>query len=197
MIAALLLGMLLLCLCLFYSPKWLFIILSVISFGYYFQVPGDNILIFIIFLLGVFMLIVEVYVPDFGIIGLFGIIAIGTSLYMHLNDFGDVVLTILSLIVVSAIGLIIPLRLGKELAIGKGFVLGTSSQKEKGYSSQKDLSFLTGQSGVTITALRPVGRAEFDNEYYEVISSEDMIQSDTKIYVTKVEGSKIYVRKEV
>ena len=197
MIAALLLGMLLLCLCLFYSPKWLFIILSVASFGYYFEIPGENILIFIIFLLGVFMLIVEVYVPDFGIIGLFGIIAIGTSLYMHLNDFGDVVLTILAMIVVSAIGLIVPLRLGKELTIGKEFVLGTASEKEKGYSSQKDLSFLIGKSGITITALRPVGRGEFDGEYYEINSSEDMIQSETKIYVTKVEGSKIYVRKEL
>ncbi|MBZ6526478.1 hypothetical protein HYQ40_01725 [Aerococcaceae bacterium DSM 111021] len=197
MIVALLIGMLLLCLCLFYSPKWLFLGLAVIAYGFYFEMPGQNLLIFIIFLLGILMLIVEFYVPDFGIIGLFGFIAIGISLYMHLNDLGDVVLTLLAMILVSAIGILVPLRLGKELAIGNGFVLGTSSEKEKGYSSSKDFSHLKGKRGVTVTALRPVGRCEIDNEYYEVVSSEDMIQSGTNIYVSKVEGAKIYVRKEM
>lgn len=196
MIAALLLGTIFLCLCLFYNPKWLFLSLSIISFGYYFGIPGENVLIFIIFLLGIVMLIIEVYVPDFGIIGGIGLIVLGIALYMHLGDFGDVVLNFLAMLLVSAITFVIPLRLGKDLAIGKGFVLNTSSEKEKGYSSHRDLSFLQGQSGLAVTALRPVGRASFDNEYYEVISSEDMIQSGAKIYVSKVEGSKIFVRKE-
>lgn len=197
MIAALLIGMVLLCLCLFYNPKWLFLGLALVVYGYYFSAPSQNLLIFIIFLLGIFMLIVEFYVPDFGIIGLLGFGAIAISLYMHLDDLGDVVLTLLAMIFVSAVSIIIPLRLGKDLAIGHGFVLGTSFEKEKGYSSHKDLSFLLGKSGVTMTALRPVGRCEIDGEYYEVVSSEDMIQSGTKVYVSKVEGAKIYVRKEI
>lgn len=197
MIASLLIGMLLLSLCLFYSPKWLYLGLAVIAYGFYFGMPGQNLLVFIIFLLGILMLIVEFYVPDFGIIGMFGLLAISISLYMHLNDIGDVVLTLLAVILVSAIGIIVPIKLGKDLAISNGFVLGTSSEKEKGYSSHKDFTYLLGEKGVTVTALRPVGRGEFDGEYYEVVSSEDMIQSGTPIYVSKVEGAKIYVRKEL
>lgn len=197
MIASLLIGMLLLSLCLFYSPKWLFLGLAVIAYGFYFGMPGQNLLVFIIFLLGILMLIVEFYVPDFGIIGMFGLLAISISLYMHLNDIGDVVLTLLAMILVSAIGIFVPIKLGKDLAISNGFVLGTSSKKEKGYSSHKDFTYLLGKKGVTVTALRPVGRGEFDEEYYEVVSSEDMIQSGTPIYVSKVEGAKIYVRKEI
>lgn len=197
MIAALLLGTFLLCLCLFYNPKWLFLTLAVLTFGYYFGVPGDNLLVFIIFLLGIVMLIIEVYVPDFGIMGGLGLVGIGIALYMYLGDFGDVVLTFLAMLLVSAVTFVVPLRLGKDLTIGKGFVLHTSSEKEKGYSSHKDLTYLQGQRGTAVTALRPVGRASFDDEYYEVISAEDMIQSGSKIFVSKVEGSKIFVRKEV
>ena len=196
MVAALLLGTFLICLCLFYNPKWLFLSLSIISFGYYFGMPGDNLLVYIIFLLGILMLIIEVYVPDFGMIGGLGFIILGIALYMHLGDFGDVVLNLLLMLFVGLITFIVPLQLGRNLTIGKGFVLDTSFNKEKGYSSHKDLSYLEGQTGVAVTALRPVGRASFNNEYYEVISSEDMIQSGVSIYVTKVEGSRIFVRKE-
>ncbi|XJS09693.1 NfeD family protein [Aerococcaceae bacterium WGS1372] len=196
MVVALLLGTFLLCLCLFYNPKWLFLTLSTISFGYYFGIPGDNLLIFIIFLLGILLLIIEVYVPDFGIIGTVGLLVLGIALYMHLGDFGDVVLNLLYMLVVGVITFVVPLNLGKNLAIGKGFVLETSFEKEKGYSSHRDFSYLNGKKGIAVTTLRPVGRASIDNEYYEVISSEGMILSGANIYVAKVEGSKIFVRKD-
>ena len=49
MIASLLIGMLLLSLCLFCSPKWLYLGLAVIAYGFYFGMPGQNLLVFIIF----------------------------------------------------------------------------------------------------------------------------------------------------
>lgn len=197
MIVTLLLGVMFLCLAMFYKPKWLFVGLSLIASGIYFEMPSGDLLIFIIYLLGILLLIIEFYVPDFGVIGILGFIAIVTALYMHLGDIGTLVLTILTMIVVITLSVAIPLRMGQNLTIGPGFVLETAAEKERGYSSQKDLSFLLNERGMTITALRPVGRAQINDEYYEVISVEDMITSGEPIYVSRVEGAKIYVRKGV
>lgn len=197
MIIALLIGTALLSLALFYNPKWLILGLSLVSFGIYFEIPNGDILTFIIFLLGILLIIIEFYVPDFGIIGIAGLLAVIISLFMHLGDIPNLILTILSVILVAAVAIIIPLRLGRSLTIGPNFVLNTSSNKEAGYSSQKDYSYLMLANGITITTLRPVGRADIDGEYYEVISLEDMIKEGESIYVARVEGAKIYVRKGV
>lgn len=197
MMIALLIGSALLSLALFYNPKWLILGLSLISFGIYFEMPNGDILTFIIFLLGILLIIIEFYVPDFGVIGIAGLLAVIISLFMHIGNISTLILTILAVLLVASVAIIIPLRMGRSLTIGPNFVLETSSNKEAGYSSQKDYSFLTQANGVSITTLRPVGRAEFDGSYYEVISLEDMIKEGESIYVARVEGAKIYVRKGV
>ncbi|HSV76556.1 MAG TPA: NfeD family protein [Bacteroidales bacterium] len=51
-----------------------------------------------------------------------------------------------------------------------------------------------GDEGVTITRLNPMGKAMIQDEYYEVTSSENLVNENTPIVVVKVDGNKIIVK---
>jgi len=51
-----------------------------------------------------------------------------------------------------------------------------------------------GDEGKTITRLYPIGKAEINEEIYEVQSPGGIIEADTEIIVTKIEGYKIFVK---
>lgn len=195
MIAYLLLSIFALCLSIFFRPAWLFMGVSAVLAGLYFGVMEGNYLVFIIYLLGVLLLVIEFYIPDFGIVGIMGFIALITSFYLHLGDWTELVLTALGVVVVAGVSIFIPAKMGRPISLGPGFVLNTASNKESGYSTSRDLTFLVGASGVAASSLRPVGRGKFHDQYFEVISLEDMIYEGQAIHVDHVVGSRIYVRK--
>ncbi len=51
-----------------------------------------------------------------------------------------------------------------------------------------------GDEGVTVTRLNPMGKALIGDEYYEVTSRDNLLDQDTEIIVTKVDGNKIIVK---
>lgn len=191
----LLLGVALMVAALFLNPKMLYVGAALVSFGVYFGLPQDNLLLYLVFVLGIVLLVIELYVPDFGIIGLIGFIAMVIALYFRIGDTVDLLLMGLASLAVAVIVVVALLKMGKQLNISPMFILETSMNKESGYSSERDLSFLKDQVGVAVTDLRPVGRAKFDDKIYDVISAEEMIPHQASIYVERVQGSKVYVRK--
>lgn len=191
----LLLGVALLTAALFLNPKLLYIGAALVSFGIYFGLPQDNLLLYLVFVLGIVLLVIELYVPDFGIIGLIGFIAMIIALYYRIGDSVDLLLMGLASLTVAVVVAIVLLKMGKQLNISPMFILETSMNKESGYSSERDLSFLKHQIGVAMTDLRPVGRAKFEEKIYDVISTEEMIPNSAVVFVERVQGSKVYVRR--
>lgn len=192
----LLIGVALLSMALFLNPKLFYITASIISFGVYFGVPQIDVSIFLVFLLGISLLIVELYVPDFGVIGIVGFLAMVLSIYLKTGDFTQLVYLVLGSIAVAFIVIIYFLKSGKDLNISPGFVLNEAMSNEKGYSSEKDYSFLVNTNGLVISDLRPVGRAKFGEDTYEVISTAEMISSGELVTVVRVQGAKVYVKRE-
>ena len=192
----LLIGVALLSMALFLNPKLFYITASIISFGVYFGVPQIDVSIFLVFLLGISLLIVELYVPDFGVIGIVGFLAMVLAIYLKTGDFSQLVYLVLGSIAVAFIVFVYFLMSGKELNISPGFVLNEAMSYEKGYSSEKDYSFLVNTNGLVISDLRPVGRAKFGEDTYEVISTAEMISSGEMVTVVRVQGAKVYVKRE-
>lgn len=192
----LLIGVALLSMALFLNPKLFYITASIISFGVYFGVPQIDVSIFLVFLLGISLLIVELYVPDFGVIGIVGFLAMVLSIYLKTGDFTQLVYLVLGSIAVAFIVIVYFLKSGKDLNISPGFVLNEAMSNDKGYSSEKDYSFLVNTNGLVISDLRPVGRAKFGEDTYEVISTAEMISSGELVTVVRVQGAKVYVKRE-
>ncbi len=72
-------------------------------------------------------------------------------------------------------------------------VMSESLDRDKGFVSASDLSFLQDKVGTALTDLHPSGKCQFDQSSYEVISSGSYIRRDAHVRVLSVEGSKIVV----
>lgn len=191
----LLLGVAFLSTALFLNPKLFYIGASLISFGVYFGVANVDFSIFLMFLLGVGLLIVEFYVPDFGVIGVVGFLAMTIAIYLKTGNFTELVYLVLACLAVAFVVVIYFLKSGKELNISPAFILNESMTSDKGYSSEKDYGFLLNANGTVVSDLRPVGRAKIGEETYEVISTAEMISTGEAIIVTRVQGAKVYVKR--
>ena len=180
----------------FLKPQWLFALLSLVVFGLYFDVTNGYWLHYFVFVLGIILLVIEIYIPGFGIAGILGVAATVGALYWYIDDIYQVLLYIAIILLEVLFIAYMFIKLKKPILLGPGFVLETALNKPLGFSANKDLSFLQSEVGMALTDLRPVGRAQFGEDIYDVISELDMITRETKIIVIRVEGSKIYVRKE-
>lgn len=52
---------------------------------------------------------------------------------------------------------------------------------------------MLGKQGVALSTLRPAGTVLIEGKRYDVSSLGDFLPKDSKIVVTKVEGSKLFV----
>ncbi|MCW6677507.1 NfeD family protein [Aerococcaceae bacterium NML180378] len=197
MVILLLLGVVLLITGLFSKYQIIYAAGALVAFGVYFALPDFNYMLYLLFILGVILLLLELYIPSVGTIGTLGLLLATIALYMKNGDILDVLLTLVYIVLVSGTLIVFFAKSGKTLKIGPDFVLEVTLNKEKGFSAHSDLSELVQMSGVARTDLRPVGRAEFGQKIYDVISTDDLITSGCSVIVERVEGSTIYVKKGV
>src|SRR5690625_4651570 len=141
----------------FIKEKWLTMILSFISFGLYFQVIYGYWLPYLLFILGIILLIVEFYVPGFGFPGILGIFATTYALYWYLQYAIYVLLYIAFSLLTILITAFVLSKIGYSISIIPQFIL----EAKMNHSASSNLSFLIGKKGETITDLKPVGIARF------------------------------------
>ncbi|AXY25456.1 hypothetical protein CL176_05280 [Suicoccus acidiformans] len=178
----------------FLQRKWLWFLASALTFAGFFYVSQGTLLLFLIFVLGIILIIAELYIPDFGILGLLGLAALMASLFLNGQTIEQIILLLLGgLVVIVALGWLF-IRADKTVNIGPGLVLETALDEQSGYQSHRDYSDLTGQIGIAITDLRPVGRGEFAGQAYQVNSIEAFIAQGSTIQVQRVSQGSIYVR---
>ena len=191
---------------LFSQNKVIMYFLSSLCFLLYFQVVSwtgqslafnqSYLVVFLMFILGIYLLVLELYVPDFGISGIMGFIMMILSLYFHTGDWGQVVLITLAALLVVFLCFVLFIKSGKELSLSSAFVLDIQLNKQEGYSSHEDRGDLLGQVGHVVMDLRPVGRGQFNQESYEVVSLEGFIAKGNLIKVIRISNGSIYVIKE-
>ena len=120
----------------------------------------------VMMIVGYALLVVEMYVPGFGLPGISG----------------NALMTI-GIIAME------PTPLQALL-----LVLNEALNQKKESDSAEDLSYFVGRCGRTHTALRPAGIAEFDGVKLNVVSDGDFIADRRFVRVERVEGNRIVVR---
>lgn len=151
-----------------------------------------NAAICICLLLGFGLLGLELVVPGFSVVGVLGgiglLAGIALTFVRHGPGPGFGVLSI-----VAAVGAAIGVGAYRSFMDGR---LSRSpivlSQTSDG-NATKDLSFLLGQEGVSITALHPGGMSRFGKTTVDVVSDGLYIPKGTPVRVTGVEGAKVLV----
>ncbi|MGB4095759.1 MAG: NfeD family protein [Bacteroidales bacterium] len=145
--------------------------------------------IIIIIIAGLLLLLLELIVPG-GIVGTIGGIATIVGIVLMYNHYGNLYGTIALLVslIVCAVGLFFFFRdkTWKRLALNDSIDIKLN-KKEMDY-------FTVGMQGETITKCLPSGKARFDDKIVEVHSLAELIDSNTPVEITKIEGNKIIVK---
>jgi membrane-bound serine protease (ClpP class) len=79
--------------------------------------------------------------------------------------------------------------------VGKGFVLDGQSDSSKGFvAADSGKRSLIGQTGITISMLRPAGKVDIQGERIDAVSDGEFIPKDAKVEVVKFEGNRVVVK---
>ncbi|MDH5398738.1 MAG: hypothetical protein OEX02_11355 [Cyclobacteriaceae bacterium] len=140
--------------------------------------------------LGIGLVVVEIiFVPGTTIVGVMGFAVLSGGIYLGFDYFGN---TTGWGVLVGALILALIVIIGAfRSRAWERFSLKTSikGKVNEGYSH----SLKEGQEGVATSMLRPIGKAEFNDEEYEVSTIGNYVNVGNKIKIVKIEGTKIIV----
>jgi membrane-bound ClpP family serine protease len=139
---------------------------------------------------GIGMIVAEIiFIPGVTVVGLLGIVFVVAGVLISFLSFdqttGFIVLG--ASVVAGAVALFIGLKGG---AWDK-FSLKTTIDSRINEGQIDEIH--EGDSGTTISALRPIGKAEFGNNVAEVCTSGNFLNPGIKIRVVQITGTKILV----
>ena len=155
---------------------------------------GVNWISVVLFVVGIILIIAEMFQPGFGIFGIFGVLTLIGCIFVTANTVLEgVIFTIIITIILLILFFIFLVLLSKGKIPGK-LILEKEEKKEYGYVGTADYTDLIGKSGMVTTICRPVGSAIFDGKKIEVVTLGEFINTGTSVEVIEVEGNRVVIR---
>lgn len=152
----------------------------------------------ILYVIGIVLLIIEMFMPGFGVFGVSGAISFIAGIVLRILSGGGF-LEILIIIAIALVFLILVMvcavNSAKSGRLSKSaFILNQNAIPVGQTAGTNDYAFLIGKTGIATTFLRPVGKAVIEEQTFEVISeNSDIIEQGEKVKVSAVEGQRIIV----
>lgn len=156
-----------------------------------------NLPIVICFIFGIALLVVEAFMPGFGLPGVSGIVLEVVAVVITYMNHGPVAALCATIVIlcIIAIGISVSLHSAAKGKLSRSkIILHDVESNEAGYRSTEDLEIFLGREGSTTTVLRPIGMADFDGVRLNVVSEGEYIPAGQKVRIVRVEGSRILVR---
>ncbi len=169
----------------------------------------------LLFMGGLILLLIEIFViPGFGVTGISGIVLILLSLVLSRQDFvipefawqweifwKNLLYVSLSLFgalaLIAVLMIVLPQsRLFGRLVLNTGALPVAAESKNPSPPSESPVDTIPGpgRTGVVLTDLRPVGKADFDGRVQVVQTDGEYIDRGTEIVVLRKEGLRIVVK---
>jgi membrane-bound serine protease (ClpP class) len=190
-------------------PGTIAVLAFLLVFGSQFLMGNANALEILLFLIGVALLAIEIFVtPGFGVMGGGGILCLILSLVLAMQPFvvpsapweyttlrngvlataggllGSMVIALLAAWLLPHTPLFSRLALTHVQTVDSGY---TSPAQPGGDTG------LLGREGVVLTALRPAGKVEIDGEAYDVLSQGGFVDAGTRTRVIDARGGRVVV----
>lgn len=147
-----------------------------------------------LFLLGLVLLLVEAFMPGFGVFGLGGVASLAGSIYLASLGTGEIMRSLAIALVASVLLLLLLFRVGMRRQWFARLTLGQAMATNQGFVARPTHEDMLGQSGVTLTVLRPAGAARFGEAMVDVVSEGPFIPAGTRVKVVQVEALRVVVR---
>ena len=150
----------------------------------------------VLLIIGLAAVILEFFIPAFGIIGLLGgaSIVAGIIAAFRISSAAGSVFLISALIIVPVL-IIVFFRIFPRTFFGRKLILGRIFSSEDGYTAgPAEQDSLNGMQGTALSDLRPSGTIRVDGKKYSAVSSGEYIDSGKEIKVIKTDGNRIVVK---
>jgi len=151
-------------------------------------------------IIGIAVILLEFFIPSFGLIGVIGIASIIGSIVLafRTSSLAGSIFLIAALIIVPFLMMIF-FKFFPKTFFGKKLILGRKFKSEDGFTSYSSEKYedLEGVSGTAATDLRPSGMILINNRKLSAVSSGEYIEKGKNIVVIKIEGSRIVIKEEV
>lgn len=156
-----------------------------------------NLPIILLFLIGMGLLILEAFLPGFGLPGITGSImeiAVIVLTYIH---YGGVAALGITVCILAIMGIVVSLALrsASKGRLSKSAMVLNDAEDASVMDVSEDMKVFLGKEGVTTTVLRPTGMAEFDGVRLNVESEGEFIPSETPVVVHRIDGRNMIVKK--
>jgi len=145
-------------------------------------------------LLGLGVIVVEIFVPSFGLLAA---LAAGLLLYSLYLVFTTISVNV-GLVFVGVDIFVIPVVLVmafNALGASSWSLHKTLSRKEGVASQSPDLAAWVGQTGVAVTNLRPSGTVMIGDNRLDAVTDGEYVDAGTPVTVTLVSGNRMVVEK--
>ncbi len=142
-------------------------------------------------LLGIFLLVAEiVFVPGTTIVGILGFIFSAYCVYLGYDYYGPTIGTFILIggLILNVIALVLAFK-GRSWE--RFSLKGTMTGK---FNDDFKYDIKVGDKGKTISSLKPIGKAMFNDNIIEVRSNGGFITENMEIEVLRIESSKIIVQ---
>jgi membrane-bound ClpP family serine protease len=149
-----------------------------------------TLIITLLILTGLALVVVEVvFIPGTTVVGIIGVLLAFVGIILGYTSFGSTIGFYILSGTVAALGIL--LYLSFRNGAWDTFALKNTidSKNNEGYLE----SFKAGDEGVCLSALRPMGKAEFNNRVVEVSSQGDYVDAGRRIRIKEVSTAGIIV----
>lgn len=154
---------------------------------------SENVLQFLMMLIGFGLLVLEIYLPGFGVAGISGSVLLILGIILAAGSVVQGLIMALIAIILLGVAFTLAMRAGaKGRILNKKLVLNAVATEHK---KENPLNYYVGLEGKAVTPLSPVGSAEIEGVRLSVLSEDSFIAAGENVKVVRAEGKQLYVRK--
>lgn len=148
----------------------------------------------VMLIVGYVLLVVEMYVPGFGLPGVSGIILMTIGVIAMQPTPLQALILVLVCVLLLGVAFSVAMHSISRGRLSRSRLVLNEALGEKKENPEEEMRYFIGKTGTTHTALRPAGIAEFDGVKLNVVSDGDFVGAQRAIRVERVEGNRIVVR---
>jgi membrane-bound ClpP family serine protease len=152
-----------------------------------------NIIMILCFIVGSGLIILEAFIPGFGVSGIFGIILEVVALWAtwRLHGIPTALIALFAVLILIGFAIFLSYRSAMNGRLSRSpLILKETETADASVSPEQWI----GQEGVTVTALRPAGQIDIGGVRLNAASSGDFIPKGTAVLVTGTEGDHLVIR---
>ena len=153
----------------------------------------------VVFFVGLVLVALEIFlVPGFGLIGILGGTCILISFFwaFGFENIGTALRVVtFSLTAAIVVMILLAVYVLPRSSIFRKVSLNTQMKAGDGYTAQTADPALIGQTGVTLTPLRPCGTVEIGGKRHDAVSEGDFLESGENVTVTARNGFQLVVKR--